>query len=56
MFHEPATGLGVISAPAVDIERLLDSKVYLRIWVKIRKGWSDDEQALLSLGYTDLEK
>ena len=40
----------------MDIEKLLESKVFLRIWVKVRKGWSDDEQALLSLGYTDLEK
>jgi len=40
----------------IDIEKMLESKVFLRIWVKVRKGWSDDEQALLSLGYTDLEK
>ncbi|MDH5392174.1 MAG: GTPase Era [Gammaproteobacteria bacterium] len=39
-----------------DIEQLLDSKVFLRVWVKVRKGWSDDEQALSSLGYTDLDK
>ncbi len=39
-----------------DIEKLLDSKVFLRVWVKVRKGWSDDEQALSSLGYTDLDK
>lgn len=39
----------------LDIERLIGSKVFLRVWVKIRKGWSDDEQALSSLGYTDLE-
>lgn len=39
-----------------DIEALLDSKVFLRVWVKVRKGWSDDEQALSSLGYTDLDK
>jgi len=39
-----------------DIEELLDNKVFLRIWVKVRKGWSDDEQALSSLGYTDLDK
>ena len=39
-----------------DIEEMLDNKVFLRIWVKVRKGWSDDEQALSSLGYTDLDK
>jgi GTP-binding protein Era len=35
-----------------DIESLLDSKVMLRTWVKVRSGWSDDERALQSLGYT----
>ncbi|MDH5517334.1 MAG: GTPase Era [Gammaproteobacteria bacterium] len=39
-----------------DIEKMLDTKVFLRVWVKVRKGWSDDEQALSSLGYTDLDK
>ena len=39
-----------------DIEQLIDGKVFLRVWVKVRKGWSDDEQALSSLGYTDLDK
>jgi len=36
-----------------DIENLLDCKVMLRTWVKIRSGWSDDERALRSLGYMD---
>jgi GTP-binding protein Era len=36
-----------------DIESLFDSKVMLRTWVKIRRGWSDDERALRSLGYMD---
>lgn len=38
----------------VDIERLLDRKVMLRLWVKVRSGWSDDERALRSLGYDDV--
>ncbi len=33
------------------IESLIDSKVYLNLWVKIREGWSNDERALRSLGY-----
>lgn len=37
-----------------DIEALLDSKVMLRLWVKVKSGWSDDERALRSLGYHDL--
>jgi len=34
-----------------DIETLVDNKVYLNLWVKIRSGWSNDEQALAGLGY-----
>ena len=36
-----------------DMETLLDCKVMLRTWVKVRSGWSDDERALRSLGYMD---
>ncbi len=36
-----------------DIENLIDNKVYLQLWVKVKEGWSDDERALLSLGYSD---
>lgn len=36
-----------------DIETLLDAKVMLNLWVKVKSGWSDDERALQSLGYTD---
>ena len=34
-----------------DMEPLLGSRVMLRLWVKVRKGWADDERALRSLGY-----
>lgn len=34
-----------------DMERLLDKKVMLTVWVKVKQGWSDDERALRSLGY-----
>ena len=37
----------------VDIEKMLDGKVYLELWVKIREGWSNDERALASLGYSN---
>ena len=36
-----------------DMERLFDNKVMLRLWVKVKSGWSDDERALRSLGYDD---
>lgn len=38
----------------LDMERLFDSKVMLRLWVKVKTGWSDDERALRSLGYDDV--
>jgi GTP-binding protein Era len=37
----------------LDMERLLGSKVMLKLCVKIRRGWSDDDRALRSLGYDD---
>ncbi|HEY3699753.1 MAG TPA: GTPase Era [Spongiibacteraceae bacterium] len=36
-----------------DMEKLFDSKIMLKLWVKIKAGWSDDERALRSLGYSD---
>ena len=36
-----------------DMETLFDSQVMLRLWVKVKTGWSDDERALRSLGYED---
>ncbi len=38
----------------IDLERLFDAKVFLRAFVKVREGWSDDEKALNALGYKDL--
>lgn len=35
----------------LDIERVLDGKVMLNLWVKVKRGWSDDSRALKSLGY-----
>ncbi|EED34278.1 GTP-binding protein Era [Luminiphilus syltensis NOR5-1B] len=36
-----------------DMERAFDSKVMLKLWVKVKSGWSDDLRALRSLGYED---
>jgi GTP-binding protein Era len=41
------------SEARLDIERLLDSKVMLKLWVKVKSGWADDERTLKSLGYGD---
>lgn len=38
----------------IDLERIFDAKVFLRAFVKVREGWSDDERALNALGYKDL--
>jgi len=37
----------------VDMERLFDSKVMLRLWVKVKRGWADSDRALKSLGMND---
>ena len=35
----------------VDIERMVEMRVNLKTFVKVKSGWSDDERALKSLGY-----
>jgi GTPase len=37
----------------IDIEKLIGKKVYLQLWVKVKKGWSDNERALQSLGFNE---
>ncbi len=37
-----------------DMEKLLEQKIMLTLWVKVKGGWSDDERALKSLGYGDI--
>jgi len=34
-----------------DIERLISSRVFLELWVKVKKGWRDDKKMLQTLGY-----
>ena len=34
-----------------DLERLMDCKVFLELWVKVRSGWADNEEHLRSYGY-----
>ncbi|HNN34357.1 MAG TPA: KH domain-containing protein, partial [Ottowia sp.] len=34
-----------------ELEKLLDAKVFLEIWVKVRSGWADDEARVRSFGY-----
>jgi GTP-binding protein Era len=39
-------------AARAEIEGLLDARVYLDLWVKVRKQWIKDEAALRHLGFT----
>ena len=54
LIGEKGTRLRSIGSEArLDMERLFDTQVMLRLWVKVKSGWSDDERALRSLGYDD---
>ncbi len=35
----------------IDLQLLLQKRVYLEVWVRVRRGWNDDVRALKSLGY-----
>ena len=34
-----------------ELERLMGSKVFLELWVKVRSGWADDDARLRTYGY-----
>ena len=34
-----------------DMEKLFGGKVFLKVWVKVKKGWADDRRTLKQLGY-----
>jgi GTPase len=35
----------------IELERLMDAKVFLQLWVKVRGGWADNAAHLKSYGY-----
>ena len=35
----------------VELEKALDCKVFIEMWVKVRSGWADDEARVRSFGY-----
>ena len=40
----------ISTSARMDMEKLFGGKVWLEIWVKVQKGWADDQRALKSLG------
>jgi GTPase len=41
----------IASEARQDLERLLEGKVFLEVWVKVRAGWAASEEHLRSYGY-----
>lgn len=42
---------GIGKSARIDIERLLGSKIYLDLWVKVSKNWRDKENIVKRMGY-----
>lgn len=50
---EKGEGLKLIGQNArLELEKLFDKKIFLKLWVKVKENWSDDAKVLKSLGYT----
>ena len=51
--HVMPTGDALLSGMYLNelLLRLLDAKVFLDEWVKVRSGWADDEARVRSFGY-----
>ncbi len=41
------------SSARVDIEKLLDKKVMLRLWVKVKEGWTDNERFVVDVALSN---
>jgi len=35
----------------LDLEKLYGAKIYLELWVRVKKGWADDEKLVRQYGY-----
>ena len=44
---------GVGTRARGSMERFFQSKVFLKLWVKVRESWSDDERQLAAFGYDE---
>jgi len=36
-----------------ELERFFQKKVFLRLWIKVKRSWSSDQASLVKLGYTE---
>ncbi len=36
----------------IELEQLLNAKIFIELWVKVRSGWADNEDQLRSFGYS----
>ena len=43
------------TAARIELEEILDTKIMLKLWVKVKSNWSDDEAMMSTMGY-DLNK
>ena len=41
----------IASESRQELERLLEAKVFLEVWIKVRSGWAESEEHLRSYGY-----
>jgi GTP-binding protein Era len=41
----------IASQARADMERLFDGKVFLEVWIKVKRGWAGDERELTRFGY-----
>ncbi len=41
----------IATAARKDMERLFDGKVFLEVWVKVKRGWADTDASLSRFGY-----
>ena len=41
----------IASSARTDMERLFGGPVFLEVWVRVKRGWADDDAQLSRLGY-----
>ncbi len=44
---------GISMSARKEIEALLGTHVYLRLWVKVKENWRDSDVAIANFGYAD---